>query len=120
MTTTRARELLELAERVEKATGPDRKLDCELWVAVNGRGQPMATVGRPYYIPERYFCNPSPEIEWIGYDLLLVAEHFTGSIDASVTLYGPNGAPAEVSRDPRVNCARALRALAATEPTEDK
>lgn len=76
----------DLIERLEKSEGPDRELDCLIWTAVNGKGQPMKTVAEPYYEPPRFFCNPNPEINWIGYDLLNVAERYTASLDSALTL----------------------------------
>lgn len=76
----------DLIERLEKATGPDRELDCYIWAVVNGKGEPVSSVGPPTYEQRRFFCNPNPEIDWIGYDLLNVAEHYTSSLDAALTL----------------------------------
>lgn len=67
--------LKSLERRLVEAKGPDREIDCLVWAAVNGCGQPVITVGPPTYSPPRYFCNPNPETHWIGYDLLNVAPH---------------------------------------------
>lgn len=94
----------ELIERLEKATGPDRTLDCRIHAAHIG-GE-FVVVGRPTYIPERYFANPNPEINWIGYDLLNVSPAYTSSIDAALTLV-PNDLPAMAQRSiaPDPHCA---------------
>ncbi len=83
----------DLIARLEKATGPDRNLDCEIWVVANGKGQPMKIVGQPYYETPRFFCNPNPEVNWIGYDLLNNAPLYTASLDAAMSLVpkGLNG-----------------------------
>lgn len=80
----------DLIERLEKASEGSRELDAEIWAVVNGRGQPMQRVGPPTYNPVRLFCNPTPEIDWIGYDLLNIAPAYTTSIDAALTLVPEN------------------------------
>lgn len=82
----------ELIAKLEAATEGSRELDCLIWCEINGRGQKMATVGLPDYDPPRYFCNPSPEINWIGYDLLNNAPHYTSKLDDAVALV-PKGMP---------------------------
>lgn len=57
----------------------------------------MITVGPPTYDSNRYFCNPNPEISWIGYDLLNVAPRYTASIDAALELV-PKGAGLRLER----------------------
>lgn len=80
----------ELIAALEKAEGPSRELDCYIWAAVNGKGQAVRIVGEPAYSPQRFFCNPNSEIEWLGYDLLNVAPAYTASIDAALTLVPDN------------------------------
>lgn len=75
----------QLIADLEAAPEGSRELDIKIWVAVNGKGQPMKTVGPPSYNPPRFFCNPSPDIDWIGYDLLIIAPNYT-SLDAALTL----------------------------------
>ena len=79
-------DLPSLIAKLEAATGPSRELDCEIWTAANGRGQPMISVGPPTYTEVRLFCNPTPEIDWIGYDLYNTAPRYTASLDAALTL----------------------------------
>lgn len=74
----------DLIARLEKADGPDRELDCEIWVALHGNDQPMKVVGEPVFKDNRYFCNPNPDIDWFGYDLLNIVEPYTASLDAKL------------------------------------
>lgn len=74
-----------LISRVEAASGPDRELDCYLQAALEYK-QPVRVVGPPAYDPQRYFCNPLPETNWIGYDLLNTTPRYTASLDAAVAL----------------------------------
>ena len=76
----------DLIEQLEAATEGSRELDACVWVAVNGKGQPMKKVGPPSYKEPRFFCNPDPGIDWIGYDLLRIAPNYTTSLDAALTL----------------------------------
>jgi hypothetical protein len=80
-----------LIARLEAAREGSRELDAMIWTAVNGKGQPMRRVGPPTYNPERLFCNPDPDMNWIGYDLLNIAPHYTTWLDAALTLR-PEGA----------------------------
>ena len=79
-------QLEDLIARLEAAQEGNRELDARIWAAVEGKGQPFVTVGPPTYDPPRYFCNPHPEINWIGYDLLHMARYYTTSLDAALTL----------------------------------
>ena len=76
----------DLIVKLEHATEGSRELDACVWVAVNGKGQPMKEVGPPSYKMPRFFCNPSPDIDWIGYDLLEIAPKYTTSLDAAHSL----------------------------------
>lgn len=78
-------DLTALIARVERLEGPDREVDCLVDALVRLRG-PFVIVGPPTYDPPRFFCNPNPEIDWIGYDLLNVSPHVTASLDAVVAL----------------------------------
>ena len=79
--------LLDLADRVEKGQEDRRYLDCEVWVALCGKGERMKIVGPPTYNPLRLFCNPSPEIDWIGYDLYRTTPEYTTSLNAAHALH---------------------------------
>lgn len=79
----------ELIAKLEQASEGSRELDCYVWQALHGKGQPVVVVGPPAYEERRFFCNPSPEIHWIGFDLLNVAEPFTTSLDAALMLLEP-------------------------------
>lgn len=125
--------ILELAERCEKATGPDRELDCLIFEAQhlllmpNHRGMIDGEPTGEYYSPDG---NQLPER----------APRYTASIDASLTLvpqgfasavgtmafegsaskpwgcyWEPNGKPHtfEAATPALALCAAALRALAA-------
>ena len=80
----------DLIVKLEAATEGSRELDAYIWAAINGRGQPVKIVGPPTYKTPRLFCNPNPEVEWIGYDLLTLVgaseHHYTASLDAALTL----------------------------------
>lgn len=76
----------ELIAKLNAATAGSRELNCAVWVAVNGKGQPMREIGPPTYAGPRWFCNPNPEIEWIGYDLLYVSPRYTFSLDDALSL----------------------------------
>lgn len=78
--------MLALADRVERAECPSRELDAEIWATTESKGAPVWRVGPPTYEPARLFCNPCPDIDWIGYDLFQIAPHYTSSIDSAVLL----------------------------------
>jgi hypothetical protein len=63
-------QLLDLAERCEKATGPDRELDLEIAIAV---------WGRPGVLVMRHDPETNTNREYTHWD-------FTASIDAAMTL----------------------------------
>lgn len=78
-----------LLTRLESGAGSDRELDCRLHVLEMrrpGDDREMHTIGPPTYDPPRHFFNPSPEIDWNGYDLLNNAPPFTSSLDAALSL----------------------------------
>ncbi len=77
----------ELIARLEAATKGSRELNALICGLVEGNGQPIATVGVPTYNPPRYFCNPRPAVDWIGYDILYIAMPYTTSLDAALTLW---------------------------------
>jgi hypothetical protein len=76
--------MTDLIERLKAATEGSRELDAQIWGAVNGNGSPIVTVSE--YEPPRLFCNPRPDIEWVGYDLYNVAPAYTTSLDAALSL----------------------------------
>ena len=76
----------DLIERLEAATEGSRELDCRVWHAAAGKGQPLKEIGPPTYKKTRFFCNPNPKVEWIGYDLLRIAEPYTTSLDAALSI----------------------------------
>ena len=76
--------LADLIQRLTEATGPDRTLDCAIH-AIKLGGE-LRRVEPPTYEATRYFCNPNPDIDWIGYDLLNVAPAYTASLDSALTL----------------------------------
>lgn len=68
---------LDLADRVEAATGPDRELDAEIEIAVHGFPQTAYDKRNRHYPSDRLaFVN-----DWIG-------THYTASLDAAMTLLG--------------------------------
>ncbi len=85
--------MINLIERLKAATAVSRELDARIWVVINGKGQPMKEVGRPSYKVPRFFCNPNPDIDWIGYDLLEIAPKYATSLDDALTVppFGPEG-----------------------------
>lgn len=76
---------------LKSLTAPDRVLDAYIWAAIHCPDQPIVVVGPPTYTSTRYFCKPDAATDWIGYDLLSVAPHYTSSLDAALTLR-PEGA----------------------------
>lgn len=83
--------LIELAERCERAEGPDRELDAAVFRAL---GMPLPThiatvpIGLEYDAAERCFLMPLPMS-----DMRVRYEHpeYTASIDAALTLKGEIG-----------------------------
>jgi len=75
--------LLELAERCEKATGPDRELDCEIAVAALG-----FFVAEPRYKGDVRYCYKDSEgvTHQPGNAGDMLARAFTASLDAALTL----------------------------------
>ncbi|WP_420140186.1 hypothetical protein [Sphingomonas sp.] len=78
--------LLELAERAEKVTGPDRELDIAIWRLVDPKAIEVEAQGR----------RPLP---WL--------HRYTASLDAAMTLYVE--VPERVPPNPRLATAEALR-----------
>ena len=75
-----------LLKRLEAATEGSRELDAEICAVTLGCESP--TEGMKYY-------NPEPEaVDWVGYDLRVIAKPFTTSIDAALTLV-PEGWPCQ-------------------------
>ena len=79
-----------LIEQLEQTTEGSRELDCYIWGVHKGNGQEVKIVGLPTYQSSRFFCNPNPHIDWVGYDLLNIAPHYTTSIDDALT-FVPEG-----------------------------
>lgn len=74
--------LLELADRVEAATGPDRELDAAIWLAVTPGATRKQTV-----IPangQRQGWTIDETREATG--RLIIVPHYTASLDAAMTL----------------------------------
>lgn len=93
MTTTYDIAALEaLRDRVREATGPSRELDCLIHVVAMrhqyrcGDKGNFNIVDPPFYAERRFFFNPVPEVEWIGYDLLNISPRYTSSLDACAAL----------------------------------
>lgn len=84
---TDRKQLEDLRDRLVKATGPDRELDCYLHAALALRG-PVTIVEPPAYDQRRFFCLPTAHtgMNWIGYDLLNVAPPYTFRIDFALGL----------------------------------
>jgi hypothetical protein len=77
-------ELLKLAERCEKATGPDRELDVCIWAAIT----PADTYRRiePGKSYSTWQIRDKPSGEWRDYYPSLNAKRYTETLDAAVTL----------------------------------
>lgn len=80
----------ELLSRVEAASGPDRELDCylEAFVSRHTADGQFHIVEPPTYDQRRFFYNPLPSVDWIGYDLLNISPKYTESLDAALALAG--------------------------------
>lgn len=80
--------LPDLLARLEAAEGADRELDCyvEAFVSRFTSDGQFHIVGPPTYDPQRFFYNPLPSVEWIGYDLLDISPMYTASLDTSLAL----------------------------------
>ncbi|MDE2426279.1 MAG: hypothetical protein KGO96_10285 [Elusimicrobia bacterium] len=74
----------ELVSSLEAATEGSRELDAYIWAAIHCPGQPVRVVEPATWKERRYFCNPDAAMDWIGYDLLNVAKHYTTSLDAAL------------------------------------
>jgi hypothetical protein len=100
-------QLLELAERVEKAEGACRELDGEIWCAINGFiNYGWDEIGLRHEIPGLA----------IGRIPALEVPAFTSRLDAALTLYVE--VPTLIHSTPRWVVRDALRALAAQHPEE--
>jgi hypothetical protein len=79
--------LLELADRVEKASGPDRELDAKIALAL---GLPQSFFGEHFGTP--YVDGPEyherDKAMWSGVGKSWSAPHYTASLDAVRTLGG--------------------------------
>lgn len=113
--------LLELAERCEKATGPDRLLDTQISDALRRHG-----VKRPPGMPRALTAS-------IDAALTLVPDGYVWHVDLSAGGYyadvidpvsaapgSPNGAPPTITSAALALCAAALYAHAAMEKPDDK
>lgn len=79
--------LTALAERVEKATDPDRELACEVWLHITGKPfLGFETIPSTHGLPAAYhrFARISPT-HTIS---VMCAPNYTGSLDAALTLIG--------------------------------
>jgi hypothetical protein len=87
-------ELLQLAERVERASGPDRELDCSIAVgvgAVDARTKPSGLQGFGYVDRNQWACSNVPP--------------YTASLDAAMSLV-PEGRFWRIDRDSAGHWAR--------------
>jgi hypothetical protein len=75
--------LLELADRCEKATGPDRELDCEIVVAVGG-GEIVWKQAN--YTMEAYPAHRVPSANHLGGFANEPVPAFSASLDAAMQL----------------------------------
>jgi hypothetical protein len=71
--------LVELAERVEKASGPDRELEYRIWCAIQGAAFQSLTIRGDH---EYFSCGLEP----LKFPDWAVPGHFTASLDAAVSL----------------------------------
>lgn len=129
MSTPNRARLLKLAEECEAAAGPDRRLDCFIHVeTIRTSDGVFSEVPPGPWKETRWFYNPVPSVDWIGYDLLNIAPHYTASLDAAVSLVpdkmdwaiGSSGGKRRKSSESATPalalCAAALRALAKEKP----
>lgn len=90
--------LIQLAERVEAATGPDRELDAEIYAALDSERDNLDALA-------------------INGEIGSWVPEFTASLDAAKTLW-PGEVPHLIPSDPRICTAMALRAIASQEQGE--
>jgi hypothetical protein len=93
--------LLELAERLEKAAGPDRELDARITVAM-AAGTGLVELAGPDCAPGTYWVTLDG-----GGKSLKTATPWTASLDAAMTLYIRD--PERDPSNPRLAAAEALR-----------
>jgi hypothetical protein len=108
MTPSITETLLQLADRCEKATGPDRELDTAIQL---GRGYSLRQPeGSSRYATVRWHDERGNCISWLetAGDF---PPRYTASIDAALTLYVC--VPERVPSNPRLAAAEALRQRAA-------
>lgn len=75
--------MLELIERLEKATGPDRELDAVIWLAVTpGATRRSSTVKSSKGLWPDYTIDETRDANGI----LVIVPAFTASLDAALTL----------------------------------
>lgn len=104
--------LLDLAERCEQATGPDRELLLEIAVALDMRPDWLTRGHGELWIDAR---GRNPILRWAdisigrssGNPSVDDPPNFLASIDAALTLYV--SAPARIPSNPRLASAEALR-----------
>lgn len=75
-------DLLVLADRVEKLTGPDRDLEAEIWLACT----PGATRNKWSYVHKATGRECTVDETRDATDRLIIVPEYTTSIDASLTL----------------------------------
>ena len=118
---TRADELLALAERAVVTVKPDRELDRAVARQIGWhRVEPRFSRSKhgAWIAPEDFigtYADGRPILDSLhGTDMHREVPAFTGSLDASVTLW-PGEVPHLIPSDPRMATAMALCALAAIE-----
>lgn len=88
----------EIIERLEKASGPDRELDAEIWLATT----PGATRRKRTYTHQATGTPCEIDETRDASHRLIIVPPYTSSIDAALTLY--EVIPAMVSADPIRTC----------------
>lgn len=86
-------DLIALAERVERLTGPDRAMDCQIAVAV---GWFAARKGQKSSPIDYVDIREAGRENWPGYGGDQLVPHLTESLDAAMTLL-PDGAEYQIS-----------------------
>jgi hypothetical protein len=117
-----AQELLDLAERVEKLTGPSRVFDCQVWIATNP-DTPWIVGLKPGRFPQEPIHGRLADLwDWVTGDNAeslasgLPAPAYTASLDVAMTLANGMALQAEallVEAMERLRAVHLLRALAA-------
>lgn len=81
--------MLELAERVEQASGPDRELDAEVALAVTGNTAELSEGGNMIWCGGGHSVLADlPAVPWSS--RWIQVAHYTASLDAALTLV-PDG-----------------------------